>query len=209
MTMTNNPLLEDFVIRRIKLHVQSGMQFTTARNYAIKEAIATLGQEAIDRSDIRPVAEAPTDGEILLAAFNEKLEGTSYHPENDAPVEIQIAFEYAAMKLREHINNNPANISIATVKREEVVRDSDGQWRHSQLPEFAEADCLVTWLTRRNLKSCVTRMETELYDHQVEDFERGRIGIKDWTPNLDIPNAFLLAIYDTTDGPEALWAYAE
>lgn len=205
---TNNPHVEDFVVRRVQMHVQTGMHFTTARNYAIKEAVALFGQDVVSSNGILPVAAEPTDGEILLAAFNESLEDSSFRHDN-VPVEIQIAFEYAAMKLREHINNNPANISIATVKREEVVRDSDGQWRHSQLPEFAEADCLVTWLTRRNLKSCVTRMETELYDHQVEDFERGRIGIKDWTPNLAIPNAFLLAIYDTTDGPEALWAYAE
>lgn len=206
---TNNPPVEDFVIRRVKMHVQAGMHFTTARNYAIKEAVSLFGQDVVNSNGILPVDAAPTDGEILLTAFNASLEGTSFRQDDNVPVEIQIAFEHAAIKFREHLSNNPANISVATVKREEVVRDSDGQWRHTQLPEFAEADCLVTWLTRRNLKSCITRMETDLYDHQVEDFEKGRIGIKDWTPVLDIPNAFLLAIYDTTDGPEALWAYAE
>lgn len=95
---------------------------------------------------------------------------------------------------------------IRRIETEEVLRDSDGYWTHSQLPKIGENESvsvLFDWAKRRGCFIEVVPMWSNFEsDDLYKDFPN-------WRPvsrHSDYSDIFLLSIHDTGDGPCAWYA---
>ena len=90
-----------------------------------------------------------------------------------------------------------------------VVRDAEGWYRHPDMPEFDEGDGAKyrDWVERQQIKVQRVDMEDDASDEINDRIMDGDIAATaDWAPTSPGPDWFLLAIYDTEDGPVAWFA---
>lgn len=90
-----------------------------------------------------------------------------------------------------------------------VARDEYGFWSHPELPDFDEGDGAKyrSWLEQQQLTAQRVDMEDDASDELNDRVMDGDIAAAaDWTPTSPGPDWFLLAIYDTEDGPVAWFA---
>ncbi|XZG69280.1 hypothetical protein ACTSKR_11510 [Chitinibacteraceae bacterium HSL-7] len=92
-------------------------------------------------------------------------------------------------------------------------RDSYGYWSHPDYPDFNEGTNSIEITRAFNAAGvaswALTEMEDDLdFDHPayVRYFEEGEADIHDWDPTPPRGDGwFLLSIYDTEDGPVAVF----
>lgn len=90
-----------------------------------------------------------------------------------------------------------------------VARDEYGFWSHPDLPDFEEdeGDKYRLWLAQQQITAKRVDMEDDASDELNDRVMDGDIAAAaDWTPTSPGPDWFLLAIYDTEDGPVAWFA---
>jgi len=98
------------------------------------------------------------------------------------------------------------------IQPEEVKRDPDGYWTHSQYPDFDDREYVPKeeweqWCADNQIKSVCVWFEydapEEIQDNRLNENEYGCEG---WEPTKPAENAFLLSIHDTEDCPVAIFA---
>lgn len=90
----------------------------------------------------------------------------------------------------------------------DIVRDKDGYWCHPAVPEDGDGAALRAWFEAHRFEVHVDCLEYEAIDHPayVEYFDNDG-GVLAWEPAAPPgPGWFTLAIYDSEDGPQWLWA---
>lgn len=94
----------------------------------------------------------------------------------------------------------------------DVKRDSYGFWTHPNFPDFGErianAD-LAKWESDNNITVKQVAMDGDESASEAllkRWFEDGSCDCSEWNPTAPTDNSFLLSIYETEDGPLALWA---
>lgn len=90
----------------------------------------------------------------------------------------------------------------------DVVRDKDGYWCHPAVPEDGDGAALRAWFEAHQLEVLAFVLWLEDTDHPayVEYFENDG-GVSAWEPAAPRGAGwFTLAIYDSEDGPQWLWA---
>ena len=90
-----------------------------------------------------------------------------------------------------------------------VARDECGFWSHPDLPGFDEGDGdkYRAWIEQQQLTAKRVDMEDDASDELSDRIMDGDISATaDWAPTSPGPGWFLLAIYDTEDGPVAWFA---
>lgn len=95
----------------------------------------------------------------------------------------------------------------------EPKRDACGHWTHPDVPDFDEdAGAYATWLKEQQLTTSTVWLESEAADHPayVSYFDNENGDISAWQPTPPTGDGwFLLAIFETEDGPVATFARRE
>lgn len=92
-----------------------------------------------------------------------------------------------------------------------VVRNSDGFWFHTGVPNFDEDndEQYKTWLKSQGLATAYKMLESEDDTHPVyvSYFDDGNANISAWEPPPPAGKGwFTISIHDTEDGPVWVWA---
>ena len=114
----------------------------------------------------------------------------------------------SAATVAEPSSANLEGLAKALLAPREIVRDEDGWLDHPALPTCDEGVNFGDLLGAFGLETYFRAMEGDAWQ-EVEDryFEHGEAGCADWTPTLPDGDGWkLLAIYDTEDGPYAMFA---
>lgn len=97
------------------------------------------------------------------------------------------------------------------------VRDEQGHWAHPALEEVFNRDSSREYIPRREWNLWLKSQGIEVYtldmDYDLDEsdpawvahFEEGEPGCPGWKPDPPSPEWRLLAIYDTEDGPIAMF----
>ncbi|WP_174874209.1 hypothetical protein [Vogesella oryzae] len=95
----------------------------------------------------------------------------------------------------------------------EPVRDECGHWWHPGIPDFDEdTDAYAAWLKEQQLTTNTAWLESEDVEHPayVNYFDNEDGDISEWQPKPPAGDGwFLLAIFDTEDGPAATFVKRE
>ncbi|EPR5147725.1 TPA: hypothetical protein ACMDT2_004178 [Vibrio parahaemolyticus] len=97
-----------------------------------------------------------------------------------------------------------------TIQAQPVQRNQYGYWTHSEYPSWAEwtdEKVMHKWFSDRGLCFQVVYFESDVSEEKSERFfGKGDPDVTDWQPTKPHPDAFLLSIHDTENGPVAIWA---
>lgn len=100
--------------------------------------------------------------------------------------------------------------TIQLIQPMEPQRDELGYWTHPDIPDFDEdAGAYAAWLKEQQLTTSTVWLESEDVDHHayVRYFDNENGDISAWEPSPPRGDGwFLLAIFDTEDGPVASYA---
>ena len=102
-------------------------------------------------------------------------------------------------------------VIFKTIKPVKVIRDEAGMGTHPDFPSCDEIGETLgkrfrKWLDRNNGGVLIDKFEDRASEElQKSWFELGEYNCSDWTPKCNIPQAFLISIHDTEDGPIAVF----
>lgn len=90
-------------------------------------------------------------------------------------------------------------------------RDFYGYWVHPELPMWEEGTrkaVVDEWFKQQNMVCYLDTLEhgdSATDEMRKRYFDDGEIGVADWIPECPTSNSILLAIYETEDGPVAMF----
>ncbi len=97
-----------------------------------------------------------------------------------------------------------------SIKPVKVKRDEYGHFYHPNMPEWDEGTTrkeVDDWANKNNVTIGTVMMDSDMDDEEFIErwFDEGLCDCTPWEPSIP-DNAFLLGIYDTEDGPCAMFA---
>ncbi|WP_110685109.1 hypothetical protein [Salinicola aestuarinus] len=100
------------------------------------------------------------------------------------------------------------------IQREELQRNSDGMWTHSEWAafcdqrEYVHRDEVNEWLDKHGLEFSIVELESEPEDHPayISYFDEMDPDLELWEPNPPAGDGWiLLSLHDTEDGAVQIW----
>jgi hypothetical protein len=111
------------------------------------------------------------------------------------------------MMWRFQIDKNKNNVN--RIREVDVVRDESGMFHHHDFPSWDEGVLqseIDEWLKSNDGHFIMIAMDGDASDEISEAWlNSGDVDCSAWEPTCNEPGSFLLAIYDTEDGPVALF----
>ncbi|HIF9260440.1 TPA: hypothetical protein ACX6RA_003547 [Photobacterium damselae] len=92
----------------------------------------------------------------------------------------------------------------------EICRDEFGYFTHPELPEWDEStkiEEINAWFASKDARYHIDYLEWSGDEVAIAQyFEQGDPDFSGWHPEAPNDTAVLLAIFDTENGPQAVWA---
>lgn len=99
------------------------------------------------------------------------------------------------------------------IQPEQINRCEDGFWTHNDFPEFdgdeyPPNEKFDKWLQENSIGIRVIWFESDAEESLVDRYfqEDDLTACEEWNPTCESPNAFIISIHDTEDGPVAIFA---